>query len=279
MNRRQWVSLVMLLLGVGLWTGWRVPDPAGAETVIKIGGTGSALGAMKQLVEAFAQDHPDVKVQILPSLGSSAGIKAVLNGGLALALTSRPLTESERRQGAVEVEYARSPLVFVTNGMVDQKDLTTPELEAIYSGRMSKWSDGSRIRLILRPEKDIDTQLVRGISPGLKQAVKALLARPGMIVPITDQESSAAVANTPGALGWATLSDIRCNNWPVHVLTFNGVQPSVKAIAEGSYPLAKSLYLVTTPKTPTAARQFADFVMSPAGRTILMKTDNLVPES
>lgn len=270
------VRFSMMVIGAALLAGGVLPATASTETVVRIGGTGSALGAMKQLAEAYEKSHPGIRIRILPSLGSTAGIKAALGGGIDLALASRSLLESERLQGAVEVEYARSPFVFITNAKVIKKDVTIRELESIYTNPAASWPDGSRIRLILRPETDIDTKLVRSLSPGMEQAVKAALGRPGMIMAITDQEATNAVIRTPGALGWGTLTEINSENRPVNLLSFNGVKPSIKASADSSYPLVKVFYLVTTAKTPAKARQFAEFVRSPAGRRILISTGNLV---
>ncbi len=271
MALKQGMRLSMTIIGVMLVAGVVFPATLPTETVVKIGGTGSALGTMVQLAGAYEKSHPGIRIMIMPSLGSAGAVKAVLGGGIALAIASLPLTETERQQGAVEVEYARSPFAFITNAKVDKKAVTTHELEDIYGGRKSTWPDGSRIRLILRPEKDIDSRLLRGISPAMDQVVKAAMARPGMIIAITNQESTAAVARTPGALGGATLTEVISEKRPVNILSFNGVQPSVKGIADRSYPLVKSFYLVTTPKTPAEARQFAQFVLSPAGRKILTK--------
>ena len=272
MALKQGMRLSMTIMGVMLAAGVVSPVTVPAETVVKIGGTGSALGSMTRVAEAYEKFHPGIRIRILPSLGSTGAVKAVLGGGIDLAIASLPLTEAERRQGAAEVEYARSPFAFITNAKVDKKAVTTREMEDIYSGRKSAWPDGGRIRLILRPEKDMDSRLLRGISPAMEQAVKAAMARPGMIVAITNQESTAAVARTPGALGGATLTEVISEKQPVNILSFNGVKPSVKAIADRSYPLVKPFYLVTTPKTPAEARQFATFVFSPAGRKILTKS-------
>jgi phosphate transport system substrate-binding protein len=277
-NGSGWVvKLSIMVIGAALLINGVLP--ATAETVLKIGGTGSALGAMKQLAELYEKSHPGTRIQILPSLGSTAGIKAALGGGIDLALASRPLTDTERQQGAVETEYARSPFVFVTNAKVNKKDVTIRELEGIYNNPAASWPYGSRIRLILRPEKDIDTKLVRGLSPGMEQAVTSAMARPGMIMTITDQESTDAVVRTPGALGGATLTEIISENRPVNVLTFNGVQPNVKSIADRSYPLVKSFYLVTNRKTPVEARKFAEFVRSSAADRILTTNGNLVVDA
>ncbi|MFA7404548.1 MAG: substrate-binding domain-containing protein [Pelobacteraceae bacterium] len=270
------ILLAILAAGAVIALGWALPATATAETVITIGGTGSALGTMKQIVKEYENSHPGIRIRILPSLGSTAGIKAVLGGGIDLALASRPLTPSERQLGAVQVVYAKSPFVFITNLRVTKKDISTRELENIYHNPTARWADGSRIRLILRPEKDIDTTLIRHLSPAMDKAVTAAHARSGMILAVTDQESTDALARTPGALGSATLCEIISENRPVNVLSFNGVKPGSKTMADNSYPLVKSFYLVTTPKTPPEARQFAEFVRSPVAGRILTKTGSMV---
>jgi phosphate transport system substrate-binding protein len=94
-------------------------------------------------------------------------------------------------------------------------------------------------------------------------------------VAITDQESTEAVTKTPGALGGATLSEIVSGKSPVNILAFNGVKPDVKNLVNGTYPLLKSFYLVTTPKTSPAARDFAKFITSaPAGK-VLSESGNM----
>lgn len=271
-----WKIMLFTMVFTLLLAGGALPAAPPAETIITIGGTGSALGTMKQLAALFEKNHPGTKIRILPSLGSTAGIKAVLGGAIDLALASRQLTGDERQLGAMESEYARSPFVFITNTRVNKKDLSLRELEGIYSNPSAGWPDGDRVRLVLRPEKDIDTKLVRSLSPGMELAVKSALARPGMIMAITDQESTEAVAKTPGAVGGATLSEIISENRPVNVLSFNGIQPGVKSVLDNSYPLFKSFYLVTTQKSTKEARQFSDFVRSPAARAILMKNGNLI---
>jgi phosphate transport system substrate-binding protein len=274
MKSNHWFSV--LAVGVLLLAGWAFPMTATAETVIKIGGTGSALGTMKLLTEAYEKTRPGVRVQILPSLGSTGGIKAALAGGIDLALSSRPLTDSERQPGVIESEYARSPFIFITNPKIGKKEISTRELVDIYSKPTTNWPDGSRVRLVLRPEKDLDTKIVRSISPAMDQAVKSAMARPGMIMAITDQESTDVIVKTPGAFGASTLCETLSENRTVNILSFNGVQPSVKNITNKTYPLFKPFYVVTTPKSSAEARQFSEFLLSPAAGKILLKSGNMV---
>ena len=69
-----WVFVIVFFFGM-----LGITRTVYAETV-KIGGTGFALGVMKMLAESFEKQYPGVKIQVFPSLGSSGGIKAVLQG-------------------------------------------------------------------------------------------------------------------------------------------------------------------------------------------------------
>jgi phosphate transport system substrate-binding protein len=255
-----------------------VPAAAAAETVLKTGGTGFGLELMKILGEAYEKSHPGVRITIVPSLGSSGGIKALLNGALDFALSGRPLKEEEKAQGANATELVRSPYVFIVNSKVKKQSITTPELERLFSGQTASWPDGTPVRLLLRPETESDTAIVKGLSPAMAEAVNTARAREGMIVALTDQESASAVEKINGALGGSTLTQVLTEKRQVRVLSLNGVKPSVKGISDGTYPLAKPLYLVTVAKAPEAARQFIAFIGSKAGRKILAKYANLVVE-
>ncbi len=76
-----------------------IPVLAQAEE-IKIGGTGGALATMQLLGDAYSKNHPETKIIVLPSLGSSGGIKAVLAGAIQVAVSSRPIKDSETSLGA-----------------------------------------------------------------------------------------------------------------------------------------------------------------------------------
>ncbi len=268
-------STVLFL--IVLITGISLAAKAFAGEVIKVGGVGSALGTMKILGEAFEKKHPDIKVQVLSSLGSAGGINALLNGAVDIAISGRPLKDEEREKGAIAAEYAKTPMVFVTSNN-NASGLSAKELIKVYEGKMQTWPDGKRIRPVLRPEGDSDTLIIKDISPEMEPAIKNALSRQGMIVALTDQESADIAEKTDGSLGISTLTQIISEKRSLKVLSFNGVKPSLKTLSIGSYTLFKSLYMVTTSKTSKPAKQFISFVFSTAGRKILTKNGNLVVE-
>jgi phosphate transport system substrate-binding protein len=72
---------------------------AHAET-LRIGGTGVALGGMRILGDEYQKLHPEAEIVVLPSLGSSGGVKALLKGAIGLSVSSRELKEEEKAKGA-----------------------------------------------------------------------------------------------------------------------------------------------------------------------------------
>jgi phosphate transport system substrate-binding protein len=260
---------------VAIFTGL-APVAAAAEE-LKIGGTGNALGAMQQLADAFVQQNPDVKVTVLPSLGSSGAVKSVPKGAIHIGLSSRPLTDDERQSGAISVEYARTPLVFATPATARVTAITTDQLIDIYSGKLLNWPDGSRIRLVLRQSGDDNTRQVRSISPAMDNALSIAEQRPGMPFAMTDQQAADTIENTPGALGVTTLALIRSENRQLRALTVDGVEPTVTHAVSGNYPHHKRLFLITLTEPSAAVQRFMAFIQSPAGREILTRTGHWTP--
>jgi phosphate transport system substrate-binding protein len=110
----------------------------------------------------------------------------------------------------------------------------------------------------------------------MREATQAAEQRRGMSFAITDQDAANNIERTPGALGPSTLALILSENRQLKALMLNGIAPSAKSIADGTYPLYKQLLLVTGPKTLPAAHEFVTFVLSPAGREILLRTGHWV---
>lgn len=245
---------------------------------ITIGGTGCALGGMKDMAKAFQKKHPELAIKIIPSLGSSGGIKGVLAGSLDLALSTRPLTDREKSQSVSAKEYARTPFIFVVAKGSQTHAVTLKQAASIYAGDMREWPDHTPIRLVIRPEADTDSVLLKAMSPAMERAVRTALSRDGMLVAITDEENADMLAKVNGAFGAASLAQIVSEKRQLRPLSLDGVAPSLTALARGAYPYYKIFYVVAGPQSSSAARLFVDFLSSAEGRTILARTGHLVPQ-
>ena len=265
-GRRRCPGWAIAALAVLLLTGAR---GVAAET-IRISGTGGAMETMRILGEAFRKNNPGIRVEILPGMGSSGSVKAVLAGRLEIGLTGRTLTAGERDQGAVETRYAKTPFVFAANRTLKITGLTLDGIAGIYAGKRD-WEDGKRIRVVLRPPADSDIPVLKGMSPAMSAAVDIALHRKGMIVATTDHDAAEAIETVPGAIGGTTLAIVLSEKRALRVLALDGVVPSVRSMNDRSYRYSKPFFMVTRRNPPVTVSRFIDFVRSPEGSAILSK--------
>jgi phosphate transport system substrate-binding protein len=242
-----------------------------AET-IKIGGTGSALGTMQLLAQAFAKQHPGVSIRVVPNLGSSGGIKALRGGALDVAVTARDISDQERAAGLSAFRYGTTAFVFASHATSPALDLTKAKIADLYAGRQASWPNGQAVRLVLRPASDSDSKLLRMIGPEVDAALATAQAKAGMVIAVTDNDTADQIERNPNTFGTATLSLLLAENRNVTVHAVDRVRPSPQTLADGSYPYKKELFIVTTAAAAAPTRQFIEFVRSPQGTDILKKT-------
>lgn len=233
--------------------GQAPPPRPGGELLI--GGTGAGLGPLQRVI-----DEQGLRgLRLVPSLGTNGGLRALAAGAIDMALSARRLADDERARGLVEQELFRTPVVWAVHDGVPLRNATLDELAALYAARTTAWANGTPVRLVLRPESDSDTALVKSTSPAMAEAVAAAQTRPGVHVGITDIDAIEALERIQGALGVSTLGLVRAQRRRVHVLSLAGITPGLDTLALGRYPLAKRVYLVSR---GTPAGNLADAVQA-----------------
>ncbi|MBK8176065.1 MAG: substrate-binding domain-containing protein [Rhodospirillales bacterium] len=235
---------------------------------IRIGGTGAALANIERLADTFAGTQPGTTVKVMPGLGSSGGIRALLAGALDVAVSALPAEYDEGTEGLVSTAYARTPFVFATR-MSSVTGFTEADLVRVYAGEITAWPDKTPIRLVLRSPTDSDTHILQAMSDAMRRAVDLAYERPGVIVAQTDQTNADALESVLGAIGTSTLGQIVAEHRPLRALAVNGVDASVGEMDAGRYRLVKTLYLVTRSKASPLVHSFVSFVKSDAAQPIL----------
>lgn len=259
-RRLRTLTVLVLLLAV---LGYGA-SPARADG-LKVGGTGSGTVLLRVLAAEYGEAHPAEQVDVLPfSLGTGGGALALAAGKIDLAILGRPLTDNEKHAGLRVSAWARTPLVLATSNGELAGGLNVALLVDILRMRRTTWDDGARIRLVLRIPQETDTMLLAGLSPELKRALDAYLSSPGAVVADTDVDAIDLLARTPGSLGTTTLGLAALRGSHISPLSFEGVTPSLKTLADGSYPLAKELYLMAGDKPSPQLQRFMAWLVSPA---------------
>jgi phosphate transport system substrate-binding protein len=241
--------------------------PAVAQTmVVRIGGTGAALGGLRRLGEALTERSGGPAVRVVPDLGTLGGLRAVAAGAIDLALSARPPTEAEGSASLQCHHYASSPLVFVTHPATPFDVITHDQAVALIAGTQTAWPDGSPVRLVRRPTQDGDTALLARLSPAMAEAVQALQRRPGIPTNGTDHAQAAAIEATPGSFGAITLSLVRSESRPLKVLSLEGRDP----LAAG-WPMMKRLHAIATATPAPAATAMLAYLQSELAAELLTR--------
>lgn len=242
---------------------------AGAESgTITITGTGSSIGTMQRLAEVYRKKNPGVDIAVLPSIGSTGGIKAVKANRIDIGLSLRVMRPEERIPELSEVAYGRTPLVFATHRSNSQSNISLGEIANIYAGQQLAWPDRTPVRIVLRPKTDAYTVFLDSLNENIKQASRKSYQIPGLFTGVTDQDAADQIEKTPGSFGVTSLSLILSEARNIKALSLDGIIPSVANLESGKYPRFMTLHLVYRKSNP-AVRQFIDFVFSREGQKVL----------
>ena len=241
-----------------------------AQSVVRVTGTGSGTGGMRLLAQAFMQANPALKVEVLPALGSSGGISALMAGQIELAVSNRPPKPAEiDKLAMLSVEYARTPFVVALHKDLGVGALTSAQLAALFAEGAATFPNGKRARPVLRLSDAGDTALLKSFGPAVAAAVDAASQRRGMLNADTDSEAADLVERTSGAFAGSTLALIESEKRPLVGLVIDGKAPTVAALLDGSYPYFKSLYMIVSPQAGAETKRFAAYLQSAPGRALL----------
>jgi phosphate transport system substrate-binding protein len=238
-------------------------ENAAATDVLRFGGTGSSIGMLRRLGADFTA-ATGVKVDVVSSLGSSGGIYALADGKLDLTVSARPLKPEEAAAGLSQALVLRTPYVLATSHR-NPNGLKTADLPGIFTAGNPTWSDGTPIRIILRPRSETDTALLGELFPGLSAAIEKARQRPEIPIAATDQDNLALALRMPGSLVGTTLTQIETEHRNLQVIALDGVAPTLANFESGAYKFTKKLYFILGGKNAATTQQFVTFLCSPQG--------------
>ncbi|MBX9594088.1 MAG: substrate-binding domain-containing protein [Roseomonas sp.] len=244
--------------------------PRAEEAVLRAGGTGMALAAMRRVAALYAALHPGRSLELLPSLGTGGGIRALLARAIDLGLLARPLLPEEAARGLRARPYARTPIAIVTGGGTNSAAITLDHFAAILRGDVTTWPEGNRLRLVRREASDSDWQLLAGLSPEMARSVAIALRRPGLVTVGTDQENAEALQAMAGSIGVMSIGQLRAEALRLRPLTLEGAVPDLASVEAGRYPLSRTLHIAWAADPVPGVAPFLDFLAGDAARETLL---------
>ena len=265
-----------LVLAVGLAACGQKADPGSTvETKApaaagKLSGTVSTDGStsMQKVIgslgEAFVEANPGVSFTYNPT-GSGSGIQAVLDGRCDIGLSSRGLKDEEKAAGLTETVLAYDGIAIIVNPANKVDNLTLRQIADIYTGKITNWSalGGEDAEIVL-----IGREAGSGTRSGFEEIVdikdacryRQELSSTGDVI--------TAVAQNPGAIGYASLASVKDT---VKAVKVEGVTPSEQSVRDGTYAIQRPFVLATRTdaKLSDAARAFFDYMTSGMANDII----------
>lgn len=243
---------------------------------LRLGGTGGAIGMLRQLGTAFTANS-GIAVVVIPNLGSSGSIRALAEQKLDVVVSGRPLRPAEAAGGLTGAGAVRTAYVMATSHP-KPNGLKSAELADIYKTASATWADGTPIRIILRPRSDSDTEVMGELFAGMTDALEAARRRPDVPTAATDQDNGDMAERVTGSLTGITGTQLKTENRHLRTVTLDGVEPTFANYENGAYRYGKKLYFIVRSTGSSETERFMTFVRSPEGLKILREAE-VLPET
>jgi phosphate transport system substrate-binding protein len=254
---------------------------------------------LQELTEEFHRQHPNVLFDLRGG-GSTLAEEQVMSGRIDLAATTlhEPNVQGvEPRSIGQPSELVRIPigidgLAIIVHANNSVSSLTMAELRGLFSARVFNWEevggdqeevilisreDGSGARYLFEKHvmHESPVSLTAVVMPTSSDVLEYTAKHPAAIGYV----SRAYVTRQLGGLGDGqdseSLPEARSHEVnklrSIRVVSLDGMLPTYEGLKAREYPLIQPLYLISRGEPQDWVRQFVDFVLSPAGQSIVAR--------
>ncbi|HEY3267704.1 MAG TPA: PstS family phosphate ABC transporter substrate-binding protein [Armatimonadota bacterium] len=246
-----------------------------AGATVNLKGSDTILPLAQRLAEAYQTTHKGADIAVTGG-GSGVGLTALINGNTDIADASRPIQPKEyagaKARGFVPVatRVAKDGICVIVSKSNPVKTLTMDQIAGIYTGRINNWNQvggpNRRIAVTGRDSSSGTFVFFRDtLFPGQNY-------RPDMLALPSNNAIVQTVARDEGAIGYVGLAYYNPSKVRALGVAEKGgkpVEPSVKSVSSGDYPLFRYLFMVTRGKPSGEEGSFLKFALSPEGQRIV----------
>jgi phosphate transport system substrate-binding protein len=270
MMKKVWFAVVALVMTIScnnlVWAG-----------NLRIDGSTTVLPIAQKAAEAYMKEHPQVSISVSGG-GSGNGIKAIIDGTTDIADSSRFIKDGEVKQaiekGSYPVPFAVAydcivPVVHPGNPV---KNLTVDQLRGIYKGEIDNWKavGGPDLKIVV---------VSRDTSSGTYEVWEEKVMNKERVSPAALLQASSgavaqAVAGNKFAIGYLGVGYL---NDKVKALTVNDIVGNEETTLNGTFPVARPLFMFTRGWPTGDALNFVNYMMHPQKGQKWVKEAGFVP--
>jgi phosphate transport system substrate-binding protein len=287
MRSPQVLRVLMPFIWLALAAGCKRTEtaaPSSAAAVIRITGSDTMVNLVQAWAENYRRVRPEVAVQVAGG-GSGVGIAGLIEGILDIAASSREIEPDEREKASqrngvrpTEFRVALDGLAIYTHRSNPIEQISIEQLADIYGegGPIVRWS-----QLGIKNAACVSDEIIRvsrqsnsGTYVYFREALLGTSRelKMGSIDQSGSKDVVVLVSRTPCAIGYSGMAYAIPEVKVLKLSKKTGeppVPPSNETALDGTYALARPLYLYTATTPRGAIRDFLDWVLSDQGQKIV----------
>ena len=252
---------------------------------IQVKGSDTMVNLGQAWAEKYMEKNPGSFVAVTGG-GSGTGLSSLISGTCDMAMSSRNIKEKETglaKQKGInpnEIKVALDGLAVIVNPNNPVNRLTTDQLAAIFTGRVTNWKElGGRDEKIVILSREVNSgthvyfkeHVLRKNDPNSKEEFA-----PNALMLSSSQAIADEVAGNPAAIGYYGMGYISKKQKPLAIAKDEKSEyeaPTIENVVNGKYPISRPLFLYTNGTPDGLVKKFIDFALSKEGQDIVLATD------
>jgi phosphate transport system substrate-binding protein len=252
---------------------------------IQVKGSDTMVNLAQAWAEKYMEKDPGNFVAVTGG-GSGTGLSSLISCTCDIAMSSRNIKEKEialAKQKGVnpnEIKVALDGLAVVVNPNNPVSKLTTDQLAAIFTGKITNWKElGGKDEKIVLLSREVNSgthvyfkeHVLRKNDPNSKEEFA-----PNALMLSSSQAIADEVAGNPAAIGYYGMGYISKKQKPLSIAKDEKSEyemPTIENVINGRYPISRPLFLYTNGTPEGLTKKFIDFTLSKEGQDIVLATD------